>query len=61
MATASDVDELRILVFIQNLEEKLDKYFENVCELDIMYQYWKSAIDNRRDYHEWLDNGEKQI
>jgi AP-4 complex subunit sigma-1 len=25
------------LEFIHNLVETMDKYFENVCELDIMY------------------------
>jgi len=30
-------NELSILEFIHNLVETLDKYFENVCELDIMF------------------------
>ena len=28
-------NELSILEFIHNLVETLDKYFENVCELDV--------------------------
>eukprot|EP01006_Ploeotia_vitrea_P047330 TRINITY_DN67114_c7_g1_i2.p1 TRINITY_DN67114_c7_g1~~TRINITY_DN67114_c7_g1_i2.p1 ORF type:complete len:151 (+),score=67.11 TRINITY_DN67114_c7_g1_i2:30-482(+) len=31
------VNELAILEFIHSLVETLDKYFENVCELDIMF------------------------
>ncbi|CAL1154994.1 unnamed protein product [Cladocopium goreaui] len=31
-----DCNELAILEFIHTLVETLDKYFENVCELDIM-------------------------
>ena len=30
-----DVNELSFLEFIHNLVETLDKYFENVCELDV--------------------------
>jgi len=30
-------NELSILEFIHNLVETLDKYFENVCELDLMF------------------------
>lgn len=30
-------NELAIIEFIHNLVETLDKYFENVCELDIMF------------------------
>jgi len=33
----SHVNELSILEFIHSLVETLDKYFENVCELDIMF------------------------
>lgn len=33
----SDENELAILEFIQNLVETLDRYFSNVCELDIMF------------------------
>jgi AP-4 complex subunit sigma-1 len=33
----SDENELAILEFIHCLVETLDKYFENVCELDIMF------------------------
>lgn len=32
-----NVNELSILEFIHALVETLDKYFENVCELDIMF------------------------
>ena len=31
----SDVNELSFLEFIHNMVETLDKYFENVCELDV--------------------------
>ena len=30
-----DINELSLLEFIHNLVETLDKYFENVCELDV--------------------------
>lgn len=33
----AEQNELSILEFIHNLVETLDKYFENVCELDIMF------------------------
>ncbi|XP_074630581.1 uncharacterized protein LOC141889254 isoform X3 [Acropora palmata] len=32
-----DQNELAILEFIHNLVETLDRYFSNVCELDIMF------------------------
>lgn len=37
-----DVNELSYLEFIHNLVETLDKYFENVCELDIMFNIEKA-------------------
>lgn len=37
-----DVNELAYLEFIHNLVETLDKYFENVCELDIMFNLEKA-------------------
>ena len=30
-----DINELGMLEFIHNMVETLDKYFENVCELDV--------------------------
>ena len=30
-----DINELAMLEFIHNMVETLDKYFENVCELDV--------------------------
>ena len=30
-----DINELALLEFIHNMVETLDKYFENVCELDV--------------------------
>ena len=30
-----DINELSLLEFIHNMVETLDKYFENVCELDV--------------------------
>ena len=38
----SDINELSFLEFIHNLVETLDKYFENVCELDIMFNIEKA-------------------
>ena len=35
-------NELGILEFIHALVETLDKYFENVCELDIMFNLEKA-------------------
>jgi len=37
-----DINELSMLEFIHNLVETLDKYFENVCELDIMFNIEKA-------------------
>mmetsp|Transcript_48551 Transcript_48551/g.140672 ORF Transcript_48551/g.140672 Transcript_48551/m.140672 type:complete len:146 (+) Transcript_48551:99-536(+) len=39
-----DVNELALLEFIHTLVETLDKYFENVCELDIMFNLEKAHI-----------------
>jgi AP-4 complex subunit sigma-1 len=35
-------NEMAIFEFIHNLVETLDKYFENVCELDIMFNLEKT-------------------
>ena len=35
-------NELSILEFIHSLVETLDKYFESVCELDIMFHIEKA-------------------
>jgi AP-4 complex subunit sigma-1 len=35
-------NEMAIYEFIHNLVETLDKYFENVCELDIMFNLEKT-------------------
>ena len=37
-----EVNELSVLEFIHNMVETLDKYFENVCELDIMFNLEKA-------------------
>ena len=37
-----DVNELSMLEFIHNTVETLDRYFENVCELDIMFNIEKA-------------------
>ena len=37
-----DANELSILEFIHALVETLDRYFENVCELDIMFNLEKA-------------------
>ena len=37
-----DCNELSYLEFIHTLVETLDKYFENVCELDIMFNIEKA-------------------
>ena len=37
-----DINELGMLEFIHNMVEVLDKYFENVCELDIMFNIEKA-------------------
>ena len=37
-----DINELSMLEFIHNMVETLDKYFENVCELDIMFNIEKA-------------------
>ena len=38
----NDTNELGLLEFIHALVETLDKYFENVCELDIMFNLEKA-------------------
>lgn len=38
------VNELAFLEFIHTLVETLDKYFENVCELDIMFNIEKAQF-----------------
>ena len=40
--TGSNINELSYLEFIHTLVETLDKYFENVCELDIMFNLEKA-------------------
>lgn len=40
--SGDDENELAILEFIHSLVETLNKYFENVCELDIMYHLEKA-------------------
>ena len=37
-----DENELAVLEFIHSLVETLDRYFESVCELDIMYHIEKA-------------------
>jgi AP-4 complex subunit sigma-1 len=39
---SEDENELAILEFIHTFVETLDKYFENVCELDIMFNLEKT-------------------
>ena len=39
---SGEENELAILEFIHALVETLDKYFENVCELDIMFNLEKA-------------------
>ena len=36
-----DINELGMLEFIHNLVETMDKYFENVCELDLVFNFNK--------------------
>lgn len=40
--SADEENELGVLEFIHALVETLDKYFENVCELDIMFNLEKA-------------------
>ena len=37
-----DENELAVLEFIHSLVETLDRYFDSVCELDIMYHIEKA-------------------
>lgn len=57
------------LEFIHTLVETLDKYFENVCELDVdrifnigldNVQSRKSTLCVRGDGDEWIDSRNKQ-
>lgn len=40
----SQENELSILEFIHNLVETLDQYFQNVCELDIMFNLERAHL-----------------
>ena len=40
----SEDNEMAYLEFIHSLVETLDKYFENVCELDIMFNIEKAHM-----------------
>ena len=35
-----EINELGMLEFIHNMVETLDKYFENVCELDVSDSFY---------------------
>lgn len=48
-----EINELAYLEFIHNLVETMDKYFENVCELDIMFNIEKAHII----VQEFIQNG----
>ena len=48
-----EINELSYLEFIHNLVETLDKYFENVCELDIMFNLEKAHVI----VQEFIQNG----
>ena len=39
---SEDENELAYLEFIHNMVETLDRYFENICELDIMFNLEKT-------------------
>eukprot|EP00927_Polykrikos_kofoidii_P075315 TRINITY_DN71450_c0_g1_i1.p1 TRINITY_DN71450_c0_g1~~TRINITY_DN71450_c0_g1_i1.p1 ORF type:complete len:147 (-),score=33.94 TRINITY_DN71450_c0_g1_i1:77-517(-) len=43
-ADPEEANELALLEFIHTLVETLDKYFENVCELDIMFNLDKAHV-----------------
>ena len=53
-----DINELSLLEFIHNLVETLDKYFENVCELDVSMMADFSAYF---DPHLWTVMGYEQL
>jgi AP-4 complex subunit sigma-1 len=40
--TGDEENELSILEFIHSLVETMDKYFDSVCELDIMFHIEKA-------------------
>lgn len=42
VGVATRCNELSVLEFIHNLVETMDKYFENICELDIMFNLEKT-------------------
>ena len=44
MEIEEDINELGMLEFIHNMVETLDKYFENVCELDVSVENIAAAI-----------------
>ena len=39
-----DINELSFLEFIHNMVETLDKYFENVCELDVSKDFFSNTF-----------------
>ena len=65
-----DINELSMLEFIHNIVETLDKYFENVCELDVSL-FWVNffsgltfvlSLDNVQHregtFYNWWDGNE---
>ena len=48
-----DINELGMLEFIHNMVETLDKYFENVCELDVSQS--TGPLSPRQTTHSLLD------
>ncbi|EKX73799.1 clathrin coat assembly protein, putative [Theileria equi strain WA] len=42
IGACADENELAILELIQNIVETMDRYFESVCELDIMFNLEKA-------------------
>ena len=44
-----DINELALLEFIHNMVETLDKYFENVCELDVSQSNISNFFESRRE------------
>ena len=60
-----DINELALLEFIHNMVETLDKYFENVCELDVsqsdIFNFFESGRESLKRANLWsclsaLDN-----
>ena len=51
IAVPMDENELLVLELIQKYVETLDKYFGNVCELDLIFNFQKVLLSDHLSVH----------